>query len=240
MGNIISLRPAHRVLIIDGHPLYREGLRRLLESEPDFVVCGEADTCRAGLEAACCLEPDLVILDLLLHGEYAMPLLQQLVVRKPDVRVLIVSQLEESAYAELCLRAGAQGYIMKEQPSPELLNAIRTVLGGDRYASGSASLAILKRYWHASHAEGVYGQLTAREREVFQLLGRGLGTHQIATQLRLSAKTVEAHRENIKHKLDLRDAAALLEAATAWVRSGEKWSVTEERQPGSPPPEAAP
>ncbi len=222
MANNPSKVAAHRVLIVDDHPLYRDGLRRFINSQPDLVCCGEADSCLSGFEEARRASPDLVILDLRLHDGDGLELLKNLLVWKLDLRVLALSQKDEAAFAEPTLRAGALGYIMKEEATQELLTAIRMVLKRQVYVSRRLSAVILKRFLSGARSEGIPGKLSDRELQVFQFIGSGMSTPQIAEQLHLSAKTVETHRENIKRKLELRDAVALAQAAGSWVQSAER------------------
>jgi DNA-binding NarL/FixJ family response regulator len=209
----------NRVLIVEDHPLYRQGLRRFIEAQPGLVCCGEADSCQAALQAASETLPDLVVLDLCLRREDGIELLKNLVARSPAIRVLVLSQKDEAAHAEQALRAGALGYIMKEEATEELLTAIRTVLNGEVYASRRLAAVILKKFLRGSPGDGISDKLSDRELQVFQFLGTGLGTREIASQLHLSIKTVETHRENIKHKLSLTDSPSLLRAAQQWVET---------------------
>jgi DNA-binding NarL/FixJ family response regulator len=209
----------HRVLIVDDHPLYRQGLRRFVEAQPGLSCCGEADSCQTALDAATQLKPDLVILDLSLRREDGIELLRNLVACMPKVRALVLSQKDEAAHAEQALRAGALGYIMKEEATEELLTAIRTVLSGELYVSRRLAAVILKKFLRGAHGDGISDKLTDRELQVFQFIGSGLGTKEIATQLHLSVKTVETHRENIKHKLSLIDSPSLVKAAEHWVET---------------------
>jgi len=207
-----------RILIVDDHPLYRQGLRRFIEAQPGLVCCGETDSCKAAMLAASQTNPDLVILDLCLRREDGLELLKNLHGRFPTVRVLVLSQKDESAYAEPALRAGAQGYIMKEEATEELLTAVNNVLKGELYVSRRLAAVILKKFLRGATGDGVSDKLSDRELQVFQFLGAGVSTREIATQLHLSVKTVETHRENIKHKLSLADSPSLLRAAQEWIQ----------------------
>jgi len=209
----------NRVLIVEDHPLYRQGLRRFIEAQPGLVCCGEADSCQAALQAASTTLPDLVILDLCLRREDGIELLKDLLARSPTTRVLVLSQKDEAAHAEQVLRAGALGYIMKEEATEELLTAIRTVLNGEVYASRRLAAVILKKFLRGCPGDGISDKLSDRELQVFQFLGTGMGTREIASQLHLSIKTVETHRENIKHKLSLTDSPSLMRAAQQWVET---------------------
>jgi DNA-binding NarL/FixJ family response regulator len=199
----------HSIFIIDDHPLYRQGLRRFIEAQPNLSCCGEADSCQSAVEAVRRCDPELVILDLRLRREDGTELMRNLLVEKPSLRFLVLSQGDETVHAEQALRAGASGYIMKEEATEELLTAINQVLKGELYVS---------RRLTAAHNEATEG-LTDRELQVFQFLGGGMGVQEISQHLHLSAKTVETHRENIKHKLKLPDAAAVVKAARDWLNS---------------------
>ncbi len=210
-----------KILIVDDHPLYRDGLRRFVESQPDLVCCGEGDTVQSIHEAFRTTHPDLITLDLRLRGDDAMRAIKDFTLQYPGIRLLVLSQKDEAIFAEPCLRAGARGYIMKEEATEELLNAIRAVLRGEIYVSHRLSGLILNRFISGVKGNSVAERLSDRELQVFQLLGSGLGPHQIADQLHLSVKTVETHRENIKHKLGFQDAGSLA-AAEDWVQSTER------------------
>ena len=211
-----------RLLIIDDHPLYREGLHRFIDSQPNLTCCGEADSYQAGLETVRQYRPDLVILDLRLQRADGVELMKSLLAEHPHLRILVLSQGDENVHAELVLRVGALGYIMKEEATDELLDAINTVVRGEIYVSKRLSALVLKRFFRGDSSENLAGKLSDRELQVFQFLGSGLTTQAIAEQLHLSVKTVETHRENIKHKLELRDAASVVHAARQWVTSPHK------------------
>jgi DNA-binding NarL/FixJ family response regulator len=208
----------HRILIVDDHPLYREGLRRFIDSQPNLTCCGEADSSRTALGTVRTCKPDLVLLDMRLRREDGMELLRSLVIEHPRLRILVLSQGDEAVHAELVLRSGAHGYIMKEEATDELLTAIACVLRGELYVSRRLSALVLKRFFRGASGTNLVEQLSERELQIFQFFGSGLSVQEIALQLHLSAKTVETHRENIKHKLSLRDAAAVVQAAREWVQ----------------------
>ncbi len=209
-----------RVLVVDDHPIVREGLIGLINRQPDLVCCGQAGTAPAAEEAVIALEPDLILLDLRLGTRDGLELIKSLRAQVPSCRILVLSQMDEETFAERALRAGAQGYVMKEQASDELLGAIRTVLVGEIYATRGVAARLLRSMVGAGAQtlrQGVE-QLTDRELHVLQLLGSGLSTRAIAAELKLSLKTVETHRENIKRKLGLANASQLLHYATLWSR----------------------
>jgi DNA-binding NarL/FixJ family response regulator len=224
-----------RILIADDHPLFREGIVQLIVRERDLCCCGETDGVRATEAAVARLKPDLLVLDLRLKDGDGLALIKTLKSQFPALPVLVLSEHDETLYAERTLRAGAKGYLMKAEAADEVLNAIRTVLQGELYVSRKmAVLALRKLLDGSSEAGGNYVErLTDRELQVFQMIGSGQGTADIATQLHVSPKTIETHRENIKHKLDLRNAVDLLCHAVHWVhgrsasdpRSGARPSV---------------
>ncbi len=216
-----NLKGQTRVMVVDDHPLVREGLQAMISRQPDLICCGEADSAAGTQEAIESCKPDLLLLDLRLRSDDGLELVKALIARFPSLRILVISQFDEALYAERALRAGARGYVMKEQVTDEVLNAIRTILAGELYVSPRiAALALHKMIETRPAApRGGLESLTDRELQVFQLLGAGLSTRHIATKLHLSFKTVETHRENIKHKLGLPDAAELARRAADWVQS---------------------
>jgi DNA-binding NarL/FixJ family response regulator len=209
-----------RVLIVDDHPMVRDGLIRLISQHGDLMCCGEAGTVSEALLAAASLKPDLIILDLRLKGGDGLDLIKSLLAQSPDLRILILSQYEAPLYAERALRAGALGYVVKEQAAEEILGAIRTVLAGEVYLTRGMAALLLHKFVGAAPKTASNGaqQLTDRELHVLHLLGAGLSTREIAGELKLSFKTIETHRENIKRKLGLQNAAALVHYATQWSR----------------------
>jgi len=208
-----------RILVADDHPLFREGLVQLINREHDLCCCGETDSVVATQTAVLTLKPDLVVLDLRLKDGDGLELIKALKARCPKVLILVVSQHDEALYAERALRAGAHGYVMKEEATEDVRSAVRTILKGELYVSRKMSvLALHKLLAKVPAREGNYiERLTDRELQVFQMIGAGMATADVAAELKLSYKTVEAHRENIKHKLGLRNAIDLLCHATHWV-----------------------
>ncbi len=212
-----------RVLIVDDHPIVRHGLRQLISQEPDLEVSGEAERPSEALKAIASLKPHVAIVDLSLREGSGLELIKDIKVRHPKLAVLVLSMHDESIYGERVLRAGARGYITKAEASENLLTAIRRVLAGEIYLSEKMAARMLHKL---AAGPGVtdsspVGVLSDRELEVFQLIGQGLRTRQIAERLQLSVKTIETYRENIKWKLKLEDAAELLQHAIRWVQ-GER------------------
>src|SRR6266478_68455 len=191
-----------RILIVDDHPMMRQGLGLLIDHEPDLVTCGEADTARQALNLIATHKPDLVLADISLPDKSGLELIKDIKALHPKLPVLVVSKQDETLYAERVLRAGGGGYIMKQEGGKKLMEAIRQVLNGQIYVSEKISAKILEgfsgRRPEAAHSP--VARLSDREFEVFQLIGQGLGTRQIAAHLHLSVKTVEVHRANMKRK----------------------------------------
>jgi DNA-binding NarL/FixJ family response regulator len=210
-----------RLLILDDHPMMREGLAQLINNQPDLTVCAEAGTGREALELAAKSQPDLLLADISLPDKSGLDVIKELHAFHPGTAVLVISMHDESLYAERVLRAGARGYIMKQEGGKKLMEAIRHVLSGKIYVSEKISGQILESlYAGASEAtRRPMENLTDREFEVLQLLGQGKSTRDIAAQLHLSGKTVEAHRANIKRKLNLQAGPELLRYAVRWVEA---------------------
>ena len=210
-----------RVLIVDDHPVVREGLGRRINRQDDMEVCGEAETRSDALDLIASGRPDLVIVDLALKDSSGLDLIKDIKVRLPDLPVLVLSMQDESVYAERALKAGARGYVMKHEATDKVILAARQVLAGKVYLSEKLSSRFLDILFGRKGEQGASpGELlTDRELEVFELLGRGLATRQIAEQLHLSVKTVEAYREHIKDKLKLAGSHELLHRAFLWVQS---------------------
>lgn len=205
-----------RILVADDHPLVREALIAIIDRQADFVCCGEASSTAETQKATTLLKPDLILLDLWLDDGDGLALIRTLTKQYPGLRILVISQSEGTLPAEQALRAGACGFVMKEQPAAEILAAIRTVLAGGCYVSPKAAPTKDKP---VENGTSPVGRLTDRELQVLRLLGAGMGTRKIAGELGLSSKTVESHRENIKHKMGLSDSQGLLHYATYWSRN---------------------
>jgi DNA-binding NarL/FixJ family response regulator len=208
-----------QVLIVDDHPMMRQGLAQLINHEPDLSACGEADTVAQALKLINAAKPDLVLADISLPDRNGLELIKDAQALHPGLPVLVVSMHDESLYAERVLRAGGRGYIMKQEGGKLLMQAIRHVLSGQIYVSAKMSAKILEIFsgHRADVAHSPVERLSDREFEVFQLIGQGKGTRQIAEHLHLSIKTVEVHRANIKHKLELEHGTDLVRYAIRWT-----------------------
>jgi len=209
-------RAMQRIVVVDDHPLVREGLIQLISRHHDLVVCGEADSVLSAKKAVSSLKPELLILDLRLNKGDGLELIDFLRLQYPSLRILVLSQLDQMLYAERVLRAGAHGYLMKEEAAKEVMAAIRLVLAGGIYVSPVANEYLLRKLINTPVLRPTHGieSLTDREHQIFQMLGSGLSSRQIAGELFLSIKTVETHRENIKLKLGVSNSAALIHEAT--------------------------
>jgi DNA-binding NarL/FixJ family response regulator len=210
-----------RVLVVDDHPIVRQGLTLLINREPDLSVCGEAEDARMAMQSITTTQPDILVVDISLNGPDGLDLLKDIRARHPDLPVLILSMHDESIYAERALRAGAQGYIMKQEATEKVLVALRRILSNEIYVSERISNRMLQRYI-GSPTEGrpsSIADLTDRELEVFRLIGEGHSTRQIAEQLHISVKTVESYQAHIKEKLSLRSARELVQHAIQWTIS---------------------
>jgi len=208
-----------RILLVDDHPMMRQGLAALIGSEPDLEICGEAENAAQAMAALAAHPTDLVLLDLTLPDKNGVEVIKDMRALHPAVRVLVVSMHDEAIYAERVLRAGARGYIMKQEGGPKLLQAIREVLAGQISVSEKVSARILELFSGRSSGASPMEKLTDREFEVFQLIGQGLATRQIAAKLHLSVKTVEVHRLHIKEKLAVASAPELVRFAVRWVEA---------------------
>jgi DNA-binding NarL/FixJ family response regulator len=213
--------PPRRVLLIDDHPFMRAGLAQLINAQSDLMVCGEAGNPSEAFRSLAKVKPALVLSDLTMPGRSGLEFIKDLKAAEPDLAVLVVSMHDEVVFAERALRAGARGYIMKEAGGENLLAAIRQVLRGEVYVSPRMSSRILNDL-SARRPRGSTSpieRLTDREFEVFQLIGQGKSTRDIAEQLHLSSKTVDVHRSHLKEKLELKDATALIRHAVRWVET---------------------
>ena len=214
----LSSRKPRRILLVDDHPMIRERLAEVIQRESDLAVCGEAEDHQHALEAVEKTRPDLVIVDLTLKNSHGLDLIKDLQVRHPDLAILVVSMHDESLHAERVIHAGALGYITKQEATKRILVAIRTVLKGEIYMSEKSALRLASRMAGrpGAKAQPPIEKLTDRELRVLELLGKGLGTRQIADRLNISIRTVETYRARIKDKLQLKDGNELLQYAFRW------------------------
>lgn len=200
-----------RVLIVDDHPIVRQGLKRMIDAEADLEVCGEADSEPNARSAVRELDPDIVVVDLSLQDGDGLELVRAVHAHHPDVPMLVLSMHDEAIYAERMLAEGASGYIMKQAAADQLLTALRTVLQGDTYLS--AEMAAVHKEAAAKMGSDPLQRLSNRELQVLNLVGRGVSSRDIATELGLSVKTVESHRQSIKRKLHLLTNSQLIKYA---------------------------
>jgi len=212
-----------RVFIVDDHPIIRRGLKLLIDQEPDLIVCGEAENARSVLPAIQELKPAIAIIDISLGHDSGIELIKNIRLQHPELPLLVLSMHDESLHAERALRAGARGYVMKQEAPEKIITAIRQVLQGNIYVSDAMGAKLLNKLIdsRSEKTSSPLELLSDRELQVFQLLGRGFGTRQVAEQLNVSIKTVEAYRANIKDKLNLKSSAELVQHAIHWVLSGE-------------------
>lgn len=219
--NQSSLRKSKiKVLLVDDHPVLRKGLGQLINHESDMMVCGEAEDSPKAFELVGTLNPDVLVVDVSLKGGNGIELIKNIKARYPDLPILVLSMHDESLYAERALRAGSLGYIMKEEAIEQVLVAIRRVINGDIFLSDKMKSRMLQQLATGGRAKGVSNpieNLTDRELEVFRMIGEGRSTRQIAGELHLSVRTVEAYREYIKGKLNLKNSTELVQHAFHWV-----------------------
>jgi DNA-binding NarL/FixJ family response regulator len=216
---VVNRRPKTKVLLVDDHPVLRAGLGKLINQEADMIVCGEAEDGSTAFELAGTLTPDIAVIDISLKGSNGIELIKNLKARFPGRPTLVLSMHDESLYAERALRAGSLGYIMKEEAIEQMIAAIRKVLQGEIFLSEKMKSKMLQQMANGKGkvVSSPIEQLTDRELEVFRLIGEGYSTRQIAGQLHLSVRTVEAYREYIKSKLSLKNATELVQHAFHWV-----------------------
>ena len=225
-----------RVLVIDDHPIVRQGLAQMIDREPDLMVCGDAEEAKTALQAIAILKPDIVVIDISLNGPSGLEILKTIRQNDPTLRVLILSMHDEMVYAERALRAGANGYIMKQEATEMVLAALRRILEGEVYVSNRVASRMLKQLVGGAPAnqQSAIDGLTDRELEVFRLIGEGYGTRQISDQLHLSVKTVETYQSHIKEKMGLRNARELVQYAIQWVMSESGSADTQQSKSGNP------
>ena len=204
------------IAIVDDHPLVREGLAARIAAQPDMEVCGEADGIESALELILAKRPALVIVDIALRDGHGIELIKRIVAAGVSTRMLVVSAYDESLFAERALRAGALGYINKQELQGKVVEALRTVLRGERYLSSAMAQRLIAQAIGSRAAQGGTEALTDRELQIFQLVGRGKSTREIANELNVSVHTIDSHREHIRAKLDLRSGTELIQRAVQW------------------------
>jgi DNA-binding NarL/FixJ family response regulator len=210
-----------KILLVDDHPMMRDGLAQLIGNQPDMEVCGQAGDAHEGLEKVRLLKPNLVVADITLPGRDGLELIKDIQALEAGVSVLVLSMHDESLYAGRVLRAGGRGYVMKQEGGKRIMEAIRQVSAGHIFVSEKISAKILEIF-SGRRPEGGHSPvetLTDREFQVFQCIGRGLGTKEMAKELHVSPKTIEVHRANIKTKLKIKSMAELIRYAVRWVDS---------------------
>lgn len=209
-----------RILLVDDHAVVRFGIAQLINRQSDLVVCGEEEDARKALDAIIRLKADLIIADLSLKDSSGLELIRNIKAQFPHLPILVVSIHDETVYAEIAFRAGALGYLMKQEALEKIVTAIRRVLSGSVYVSDALGAKMLQQQvrGHTDVQQPAIKSLSDREVEVFHLIGQWKKTKEIAGELHLSVKTVEYYREQIKRKLNLKDASELTQYATAWVQ----------------------
>ena len=219
-----------RVFVVDDHPIVRHGFAQLLSAEPDLELCGQAAEAHSALAAITAAEPGVVIVDVSLGDASGIDLIGEIKQRLPSAAVLVVSMHDEQLYAERALRAGAAGYVMKHEAAGAIVRAIRTVAAGGLFVSEAVSARLLQRLAARGGpgAGSPLGALSNRELHVLELIGRGLGTREIAESLHISIKTVESYRARLKEKMNLRSGVELTRFAVHWATDGS----TVARKPG--------
>jgi len=210
-----------KVLLVDDHPITRQGMKALVNQQPNLEVCGEADNAAYAIELVSKLQPDLAIVDIALKTTNGIELTKNIKVQAPNLPVLIVSMHDEGLYAERALRAGAMGYLMKQEAGEKIIQAIQRLLQGEIYLSDKIKEKMLHRFVNKKGDGMVFSidTLSDREMEVFQLIGNGYSTRQIAQKLNLSSKTIDSYREHLKLKLNLESGAELVRHAIQWARN---------------------
>jgi DNA-binding NarL/FixJ family response regulator len=213
-----------KVLVVDDHPLVREWLSNLINQQSDLEVCGEADNAAKALQIIGGVDPAVAIVDISMDGGSGLELIKNIKATHPNVMVIVLSMHDETLYAERALRAGARGYVMKREATKRVLEAIRSVLAGKLYLSDKMAMMMAERFvdGRPNPTGSVVEDLSDRELEVFQLLGRGYGTRRIADELHVSIKTVQSFCARIKEKLKLLTAAELLREAVRWHDSQQE------------------
>ncbi len=224
---------AVRILIVDDHPLVRQGLIGLLSAERDFEVCGEASGAAEARQLVARANPDVAIVDLSLKDGNGIELTKELHAQAKKLKLLVLTMHDESLFAERALRAGAVGYVSKHEASRTIIQAVRTVLEGKLYLSQRMTEQMVQRAIGAGDVRSPIERLTDREIQVFELIGQGLTIRQIARRLDLSPKTVETHRDHLKEKLGLKNSNELTKHAVQWVLEVHWGRATQAAQEGT-------
>jgi len=211
-----------RILIVDDHPIMRRGLIQLLSLEPELHIHGDVGTAAEAVAICMTDPPDLVLADISLPDKNGLELIKDLRAINDQLRIIVVSMHEESLYAGRVLRAGARGYVMKEEAPENLIEAIRIVLKGGIFVSQKVSAKIIEEFsTQRKGGDSPVSRLTDRELEIFRMIGEGHGSRDIAGKLNISVRTIGAHRAHIKDKLGLRDSTELVHRAVGWAKTGE-------------------
>ena len=208
-----------RVMLVDDHPIVRQGLANLIEDEKDLTVCAQVESAEGALAAMETARPDVIVIDVALGERSGLELVKDVRARWPEMPMLVLSMHDELLYAERALRAGAKGYVMKQEATEKVMEGIRKVLDGELYVSDRMAARLMTQAVHDRGAPPAnpLSRLSDRELEVFTMIGHGLGTREIAQRLILSIKTVEAHREHIKEKLNLKNGTELMRFAVQYT-----------------------
>lgn len=209
----------YRILIVEDHPIFRQGMIQLINHEPDLVVCEEAETAVAAILAIQKKQPDLALIDLTLKGTNGIELIKNIKVQFPGLPVLVLSMHEESLYAARAMMAGARGYVMKQEAASQVMLAIRTVLKGEFYLSATMNSTFISKFigGPSAPANSLVDNVSDRELEILQLIGKGRTSREIAADINISIKTVESHRAHLKEKLQLKTATELIRFAVEWM-----------------------
>jgi DNA-binding NarL/FixJ family response regulator len=223
MANLLKKSAAEqrsRIFLVEDHPVFRDGLAKLLNAEHDFTVCGEAGDARSGLKSIIKLKPDLAVVDLGLPGKSGLELIKEIRTKKLAIKLLVVSMFDEALYAQRVLRAGGDGYIMKQEDPQEIICAIRDVLAGHIYVTEDVFTDSAKQ--SAGKKAGPLDQLTDSELEVLEMLGQGKSTSEMSNELGLSTAEVNTHSNSIRRKLKLESLNALIRYAVCWVEDSRE------------------
>ncbi len=223
LGTSPHLATPHSLLIVDDHPVVRDGIRQAISQMSDVTICGQAENARAALDAMRRSNPEVVLLDISMPGMNGIELIKRMLAESPRILILVLSVHDESLYALRALRAGAKGYVMKHQPMDDVLDALRKVIAGGIYVSPQFSERLVFRSIQGSDGDlgAPVDALSDRELEVLQHFGHGKSTREVAEMLHLSVKTIETHRSHIKEKLGFKDAESLVNFAVEWVTASE-------------------